>query len=398
MTKTRWIVTAMLMLAAAGCQKTLPDSKAEALKRWDQTRAQMVFGVAQELFHSGQLERAAAKTIEALSLDENYTPARLLLGKVYIEQGHFTQAVVELKRAVAEWPNASEPLYDLGVAQEKAGQLDEALASYRRAQALDSTSLSAVTAAAEVMVAMGNVADARIYLDHYMAAAGADPAMYELAGRLAAMSDDHRQAVNFLQQALDLDPNNLRYRESLGRSQFHANLYAETLETLRPLLAKPRYTCPVWVHTMMGDCLMAQGRAAEARDCYHLAKDLDPQACGAWTNLAKAALAAGDTPRAILAAQQAMSLDGNSLDAAILLGYALLRDGQLEQAQSVLGAAAVRHADKAIVHCLLGRAYAADGKAAQAEQCYQKALKIDPSDALARELAAANKPGGTKVE
>ena len=392
---TRWIVTGILMLAAAGCQKTAPDSKAEAIKRWDQTRSQMVYGVALEHFRSGQLDRACSKAMESLSLDENNTMSRLLLGKVYIEQGHYNQAVTELKRVEVEWSKSAEAMYYLGVAQEKAGQLDDALASYRRAQALDSTSLVSVTAAAE---AMGKVADARIYLDNYMTSAGADPAMYELAGRLAVMSEDHRQAVNYYQQALDLDPKNLRYRESLGRSQFHASLYSDALDTLRPLTRTTHYTCPVWVHTLMGDCLMGLGRPENARDCYHLAKDLAPESSGAWTNLAKAALAAGDAPRAIVASQQAMTLDSTSLDAAMLLGFAFMRDGQLERAQSVLKTAAVQHADKAIVQCLLGRAYAADGKGDQAAQCYQQALKIDPASALARELAGTATPGATKVE
>ncbi len=388
---TRWIVTSLLMLAAAGCGPTQPDAKAEAFKRWDQTRAQMLYGVATEHFRNGQLDRAAGKAVEALSMDEKYTPARLLLGKVYIEQGHYPQAISELQRVCAEAPKSPEAFYCLAVAQEKNGMLDDALASYRRSQAIDAGSMAAVTAAAEVLVNMGKVEDARIYLESYMSSAGTEPALYELAGRLAAMTDDHREAVKYLQQALDLDPKNLRYRESLGRSQFHAGLLADSLDTLRPLTKAANYSCPVWVHTMMGDCLMAAGRAEEARDCYHIVKNMQPESCGAWTNLAKAALAAGDTARAILAAQQALSLDRASLDASMLLGYSLMRDGQLARAAEVLSAAAKSHTDQAIVHCLLGRVYAADGKNDDAARCYAYALKLDPQNALARELSGAPK-------
>ena len=64
---------------------------------------------------------------------------------------------------------------------------------------------------------------------------------------------------------------------------------------------------------MLGDCWLALNRPAEARDAYYRAAELSPLVTGAWLKLAKAALALGDLPRAILSARKALSLTRESM-------------------------------------------------------------------------------------
>ena len=127
------ILTAILVLATVGgcASLKMEDSKAEAQKRWLHTRAGMLCGVAIEHLRSGQLDKAAAKAQEALALENDNYEATLLLGKIYIEQGEFPAAVAELKRAEDQQPTVPDAVYFLAVAQERGGQLPEALDNYR---------------------------------------------------------------------------------------------------------------------------------------------------------------------------------------------------------------------------------------------------------------------------
>ena len=383
----RLIVMAMVLGGLAGCNlKSVPEATKEAYDRWHETRARILYGVALQHFKVGQLDKARVKASEALALDEDFIEGRVLLAKIYIEQGEYSLAIRGLTRVNKDVPESAEVLYLLGVAQEKAGRLDEALTSYRRSQALDVSGSEAVKAAAEVLAAQGRTHDAQVYIETYLSPGCNDPGLYELAGRLAVMRKDYSRAASYYREALDLDYKNTRYAESLVKAQFFARQYPEAMEGLNGLAQSPDYEPGGWVFTMLGDCYMAMGRSFHARDAYQRATEISPSNSGVWSNLAKAALAMKDLPRAIVSARHAHMLDSACLEATILLGYALLRDGQVSPSLDVLKQGAARHPDSPELRCVLGRAHAAGGNKAEAMRCYAAALRIDPANALAREL------------
>jgi tetratricopeptide (TPR) repeat protein len=390
----RWIVMWLVAAAAAGCNQSSPQQlKQDAQLRWQQTRAKVAFGVAQEQFNSGQLDRAMAKVQEALGLNPQDSEARLLLGKIYIEQGHYALAQTELKKVCEEAHKSHEAVFMLGVAQERSGHLDDALASYRKAQGLDPSTVSAAVAAGEVLVAMGRFDEAQVYVNGYLPSAGEEPGIFELAGRLAMMQEDYPLAARDYGQAVDLDPENVRYREALGQALFLSGQFGEAGETLRTLMRLPKYTAPAWVQTLLGDCYMALNQPQEARQAFAAARDLEPAESRAWSNVAKAALAAGDAPRAIASAQEALRQESPGLDAFLLLGYALLKEGQAQRAATVLSGAVEKFPQHILLQCLLGKAYAASGDVAQAVRCYTAALRLEPDNPLPKELLAAASAG-----
>lgn len=382
---------ALLAVILAGCGNdlTVEEAKVEARQRWHRARAQVLYGVGLESFKVGQVDRARNKANEALALAPSYLPARTLLGKTCLEKGEYDRAVQELRTVYQSAPNSAEATYLLAVAHEKNGQLEEALDGYRRAYALDGTDLSPVKAAAEVLVAMGRVREAQLQVESYLAEAGPDPAFYELAGRLAMMQGEHESAARYYEHARDLDYDNVLYHEALARAWFFAEQHREALSCLTELTERKDYDPPAWVYTMLGDCNIALGRPYHARDAYLQATSLTPEDPGAWTNVAKAALILGDEDRAILSSRHALGLDPGRLDATLTLGYALLRSGQEVRAVRVLSEARSKHPQSATLLCLLGRAYSRLGHHEQARACYDVALRLEPDDPLARELAAA---------
>ncbi|MDY6913931.1 MAG: tetratricopeptide repeat protein [Planctomycetota bacterium] len=385
----KWMLAAGLLAVLVGCNmSSVPEARDEAYKRWDHTRAKMLYGVAEEQLKVGQLDQARNKAQEALSLDADYIEARTLLAKVYIEQGHYIMAIAELRKVIENKADLAEAWYLLGVAQEKEGRLTEALASYRRAHALDDSHLAAVIAAAEVMVAMGRIKDAQFYLEGYTHLAGDEVGMYELAARLAMIRRQYDKAAKYYQQALDVDYKNLRYRERMGRAQYFAGQHAQARETFVALLASKQYAAPAWMYTMLGDCYMVENRPFEAQRVYRQASQRSPSAPGVWVNLAKVALSINQPTQAVIAADQALQRDENCLDATLVLGYALLRQMQVSRAIGVLTQATAVHPASGMLQCVLGQAHAAAGDYALAVQCYAKAAKLEPKSTLARELLA----------
>jgi len=383
----RYVIATILVVATfAGCGPTVKQAKVEANQRWQQTRSDVIAEVAEQHLRVGQLDQAAEKAADALSLDEKNAFAHAVLGRVYIEKGNYTLAIGELDRACELDPRSAEYVYLLGVAQEKARKLEDALASYRKSFAMNGRQIEPVLAAAEVLVAMGRLREAQLYLDSHKAQGEQDPAMHELAGRVASLQEDHAAAADHYEQALALDVQNIRYREALGREQYFAGRLPAAAHTLAALEDTDEYRRPLWVLTMLGDCYVDGGQYAQARDAYTAATKREPASSVAWVRLARTELAMKDFVRAILSANRALDLQADNEEAAVILGYGLLMTRQAGKARTVLAEAVSRNPDSSMLQCLLGRAHAELGDVAQARRCYQESLRLDPQNVAAREL------------
>ncbi len=382
----RWIMTVFVLTVFSGCQTSVPEAREEANKRWMSTRAKLLYSVATEHLKVGQLDLAYMKVQDSLRLDPEFREARVLLAKILIEQGNYSAAIVQLETARSKGQPTSEICYLMGAAQEKDNKLEEALASYRNAYAIDNSNIAPVTAASEVLVSLGRIREAQLTIESYMNQAGSDPVVFEIAGRIAMMQSEYEKSLRYYQQASDLDMQNQVYRESLAKAQFFAERYNEAVETLKELALIDRYSEAAWVYTMLGDCYLAMEQPIHARDVYQVASSLQPDSAGVWINLAKAAIAMKDYPRAIISGRQALALERRNLDAVLVLGYALILDGQASHAVDVLSDGVRRHPQSTVVLCLLGRAHSSTGNTTDAVKCFKTALKIDPENELAKEL------------
>jgi tetratricopeptide (TPR) repeat protein len=391
----KWLIAVLTtLLLTAGCNTpSVPEAKQEAYQRWHATRAELIYGLAKEQFEAGDLKKAESKVSEALSLDPAYPPGRLLLAKIQIEKGDYTKAVAILDHLNREHPRSAETLYLLGAAQEKRNLLADALVSYRQSYELDQTSLAPVVAAAEVLVAQGKVSEAGTYINGFLAAPGNEPGIYEVAGRLAAMQGDHDKAADYYGKACDVDFYNREYSEALGRELFLAGRYKEAAGTLDPLTKADGYEAPGSVWSMLGDCYTVMDMLPRARQAYLRAAEADPSNSDAWCNVAATALAVGDATRAMVAARQALRIDGDNLGAVMILGYAMVREGHTAQAEALLDDAARKQPQSAELRCVQGRAHQAGGDRAEAEKCYAEALRIEPGNQVARQLLASVQAG-----
>ncbi len=384
----RYIIAAAVILAiTSGCQDIAlfrKDNKTEVYQKWHHTRANVLYKVAQEHLMVGKLDQAHSNATRAVALDENMTDAKVLLGRIYIEQGEYHNAIAQLQEVKRASEDSPRVWYLLGVAQEKADMLQEALNSYQQSYALDNHNISAVHAIVEVLVAMGRIREAQIQVESHISQAKDTPSMYELGGRIAMMREEYASAAQYYRQACDLDPDNVGYLRALAQAQFLSGQYERALDVLQELVENPN--SPAWVFAMLGDCLMAQGDAVKARNAYRKAVDKSENSPRLQVKLAKAQLACGDLGGVIVTARNVLSVHPQDRNAAMLLGYALLKANRPQQARDVLNGAIANRDPDAPILCLLGMVNAAAGDKAKATRCYARALQVDPENDLARAL------------
>jgi len=197
------LITVALAISALACgcgQATVSEARHEAYSEWSQHRAEVFHTIAKDHYNYGQLDKAIAKATEAQKLDKSNTDLNVLLIKLYIETGRYATAQKELEYLRDKDINSAQLCYLLGVTCERQRKLDAALAYYRLAYHKGPSTLAPVVAAAEIMAAMGNVREARAYLQKHTNSADHDQATYELAGRLAIMCKDYPGAIRYLRQ------------------------------------------------------------------------------------------------------------------------------------------------------------------------------------------------------
>ncbi len=376
------IVVAVL---AGGCGGG-NEQKDGAYKRWYTARARVVQAVGEECFRAGDLDKAYSNAAEAVKLNGEHLPARLLVAKVLIEKGQYAQAIEQLKQAEQLAPESEEVAYLMGVALERRRDFAEALGFYQKARALNPANSAYVKANAEVLVSMNKPHRALELVQMHLERNDGEQGMLALCGELAMLVGETALAVDCYQKCFDADPKDSSLQEGLAKAHFFNSDYAKALTLLKKLDESAYQGKACWPHIMMGDSLLALNRPREARTAFQRATAAAPDEPKAWICLAKAAVALDDPDEVILAARQVISLSGESLEVATLLGHALMRQGRIPQAKKVLTAAAARYPQDATLQCMLGRCYEALGQKDKARACYAQALRVDPEHMLAKVL------------
>lgn len=123
----------LLALALVACRSTGsgPYSPSSESVR-DSVRAQELNARAADAL-AIDLEEAEQLLREALSADLFFGPAHNNLGVVYLKQGKLYEAAGEFEWARKLMPGHPDPRMNLALTLEKAGQTDEAIATYRTA-------------------------------------------------------------------------------------------------------------------------------------------------------------------------------------------------------------------------------------------------------------------------
>jgi tetratricopeptide (TPR) repeat protein len=285
------------------------------------------FGPVSE--RSVRLAESVGCSRAALALRPRSAVAHYNLGNVLYEQKRLEDAKVEFCRAIELNPGLADPFNSLGIVLREQGNLEEAGANFRKAIALKTDHADALSNLGLVLGEQGRLEEAEAEL---------------------------RKAV-----ALKLD------------YVAHGNLGHVLRKQGKPKEAEAEYRKAIAIkpddcgsHSDLGSILGEQGRLKEAEAEFRKAISLVPNGANVHWTLGNR-----------------ISLESNGADVHWNLGTALIRLGNLDEAEAEIRKGIALKPNQAPAYAVLGSVLIGLGKLVQAEAEYRKAIALQPDDAAA---------------
>ncbi len=312
------------------------------------------------LLDQGRRDEAIRECERALQLKPNLFEAHVNLGALLLGVND-AAAEAHLKAAVRLKPDAAEGLYNLGISQQRAGHLAEAVASYQAALRAGPDKAVIHNNLCSALRAMGRRDEATLECDR---ALKADPSLSEAHVNLAGLA--------------------------LGIDNAAAESHLRTAVRLAPGLAE--------VRSELANTLQLMGRFAEARAEYETTLRERPDYAEAHSNLGNLLHRMGRPAEAIAHFQEAIRLKPDYSDAYYYFGNSLLDLGRFEDAATQYRLALKYNPNDAEVHNNLGAVLEAQGRLSEAAGQFELALRAKPDlqaarDSLARVSAALRTAG-----
>ncbi len=389
------ILTCVFLFSNIGCQDPHSKNKEAALKRWDDQRAQMTYGLALQQLESGEINKAAVTTNNIIAEHPEYAQAHLLLGRIYIEQDKLNRAETTFKHTLTLAPDYPQAHYYLGIIYERWHEPEQAIQHYQKAWELENNNLAYLLALVETKTALGDYQQALNFLLEQVAHTERSSSIYVTAGNILTQQGDYDQAAEMYRKATYINPDNNAINELLAFALHRkGNSGAEAIVLFEDLceLAQSESREIPWVyHLAMGDCYMELQKFHQAQRSFERITNYDDNDPVAWTRLAQAVLARENLDHAQQCALRALSLNPRQTDALMVLGYVAMKQKNYLDGESKFQNIINLEKENVLAYCLLGQCLAAQGKNTDAKACYTQALQIDPNDALAQKLAARNR-------
>jgi tetratricopeptide (TPR) repeat protein len=313
---------------------------------------------------AGNLPRAEALYRQILQADPNQPDAWHLLGVIAQQVGQSAAAVECIGRAIQLNPVAAAYHNNLGEAYRGLERLDEALACYRRALALDPTQADATY---NLNLQVGNILQAQGKLeeaaDCYRRAIEAKPTLaaphFNLGNTIRELGRI-LEAIDCYRRAVQLQPDLAEAHNNLGSVLLDEGQLAEAGACFqRALEIRPDY---VEAHSNAGSLFLEQGKYDEAVSHCRRALELQPDMVAAYSNLGGALRELGNLDEAIVCCRRALELKPDMADAFGNLGSSLHDLGKNEEALAAYDRAIELKPDFAEVRCNRAMMWLSEGK------------------------------------
>jgi tetratricopeptide (TPR) repeat protein len=174
-------------------------------------------------------------------LREEIPPARRAIGNAYALQRKWPEAILQYRRVLSMAPSDQvterlliDTLNNQGTALGRAGRFADAVTAFRQALGLDPSSAITRNNLATALYDSGDIAGALAEARLAIATNGGDAASYDLIARALALQGQYDEAVEQLQQALRLSPNNRDIQDDL-RQVLAARSGSKRREPSRPV-------------------------------------------------------------------------------------------------------------------------------------------------------------------
>jgi tetratricopeptide (TPR) repeat protein/ADP-heptose:LPS heptosyltransferase len=174
------------------------------------------FNYAGALAEARRFEEAAAEYLRTLELDPSITLARVELGRVLQIMGDHEQALTQFGKASLQGAKNPDLLVFRGVSLASQCRIDEAIESFEQALRIKPSHLPALGALADVYLEDQQYEDAERCLRRAIAIRSDIATWHALLGRVLRRDDRPLEAVEHLQRAAELDPQDVTILNDLG--------------------------------------------------------------------------------------------------------------------------------------------------------------------------------------
>jgi Flp pilus assembly protein TadD len=382
-----FVIFAVVLAAAVGCQNK-SDQKAEAQEHWNNTRATILMGVAQDQYKAQDFDKCLETVGKALRMAPNSPQLHALAAKVQIEQGHLELAEKELELARKFGPAEPEPYYLSGVIYQRWQKPQTALEFYRQAGQRAPAELSYVLAEGEMLVALERIPEALTLLQSKVAYFENSGTIRDAVGQLLAQSGRYPEAIRMYRQASVLAEKDDGIRERLAMAYYYNKQYRECAEVLTRLTPTEAFAKRVDLLQLQGECQMRVGDARGAVRSLNAATELNAYSAPLWQLLGRAILDTGDLKRAEYALRRSLGVDASISETHLLMGYVQLRGNKYDAALKSFKTASTLDTSDTTALCMVGYTLSKMGREREAAGYYAQALRVRPGDDMASELMA----------
>jgi tetratricopeptide (TPR) repeat protein len=381
-------------LNAQGCTGTHGEYTAEhrstAKIKMEGIKSATEFKMAEQAFLANDLRKALKHVDYSLSLNRDVARSHVLRGRIMAEMGNIEAAIECFKLAQGIEPKNVDAAYYQGTIAERIERRDEALTHYKMASEIDSSNPQYAIAAAEMMIELGQVDEAKSYLTSHGSNFDHNAGIRQTLGHIAMMQNKPEEAVTLFNEARLLQPDDQTISEDLIRAQIATNRYAEAEYNLNRLLLGKENKDRRDLQHMRATCLLLVDRPVEAREILIRlttdqagASDVD-----AWAELGQVAYLLRDYPRVKQCAARVTAIAPNRAEGWVLKALSQRRTGDLAGAKKSIQTALDlnRSSDNLVILGMIQQDLA-DNNAARLT--FAEALRLNPKDPNASILLGA---------
>lgn len=236
--------------------------------------------------------------------------------------------------AIAVTPNNYVAWGCLGVWHFNHGQLDEAIACYRRALEIQPGYAEALSNLGAALSGKGEHAAAVPWIERALQLGPAKADAWFNLGNALAGQGKYAEAVPFFERALEFRPDRFEAHNNLANALVKLGRTAQAINHYQRALAAAPMAAQI--HRNLAAVLLSEGRAAEAVSHYRLALQTDPANAAAHYSLGLALAVQGQWDPAIGEYNEALRLGLNLAETHYNLGYALRMRHRLHEAAEQL--------------------------------------------------------------
>ena len=271
-------------------------------------------------------------------------PLLLVLGVMTWRQcGMYANAETLWQETIRRNPGCWMAHYNLGIALDQKGRVDEAITQYREALEINADDAAAHNNLGTDLFQKGKVDEAML---HY-------------------------------QETLRINPHSAEAHLNLGSAlQQKGNMAGAMTQYQEALAINPDYAD---AHNNLGNLLRQMGRVTEAIPHFQQALALNPADAKAHNNLGMAFQQEEKPDEAIAQYQNALQITPDDADAHNNLGAALRQKGSVDEAIQQYQAALKINPGSARAHYNLGNAFLQKGNTSEAIAHFEKSLVIEPA-------------------